>query len=47
MAAATGRPISFHHISKTGGTSLCNVAWQNGCRGPGMSKKDNCLLDPG
>lgn len=45
--AAAGRPISFHHISKTGGTSLCSVAWQNGCRGPGMSKKDNCLLDPG
>lgn len=47
VAAAAGRSISFHHISKTGGTSLCSVAWDNGCRGPGMSKKDNCLLDIG
>jgi len=47
VEAVSGKPISFHHISKTGGTTLCGVAWENGCRGPGMSKKDNCLLDTG
>jgi hypothetical protein len=45
VAAASGRPSKFHHISKAGGTTLCYLAFENGCSGPGMSKKDNCLLD--
>ncbi|KAF6264512.1 hypothetical protein COO60DRAFT_1457619 [Scenedesmus sp. NREL 46B-D3] len=41
------RPISFHHISKSGGTSMCQLARVNGCQGPLMTRADNCLLNKG
>jgi len=27
--------IYYHHLSKTGGTTVCQLAWGNGCRPPG------------
>ncbi|WIA08494.1 hypothetical protein OEZ85_007929 [Tetradesmus obliquus] len=47
LDAAVGRPISFHHISKSGGTSMCQLARFNGCQGPLMTRADNCLLNKG
>eukprot|EP00775_Hariotina_reticulata_P002572 gene2572-2874_t len=45
--SSAGRPISYHHISKSGGTSLCQLAGANRCKGPIMTKSVNCLLDTG
>lgn len=44
---SAGRPISFHHISKSGGTSVCQLARVNGCKGPVMNRAENCLLNKG
>ncbi|KAF6263667.1 hypothetical protein COO60DRAFT_381219 [Scenedesmus sp. NREL 46B-D3] len=42
---AKGRTVSFHHISKCGGTTMCQLAASNRCSNPSMDQERNCVLD--
>ncbi|KAF8072660.1 aspS [Scenedesmus sp. PABB004] len=42
---AKGRAVSFHHISKCGGTTMCQLAASNRCSNPSMDQERNCVLD--
>lgn len=44
VSRAKGRPISFHHISKCGGTTMCQLAAANKCSNPHMNIEKNCVL---
>jgi hypothetical protein len=37
--------VSFHHISKCGGTTMCQLAASNRCSNPSMDQERNCVLD--
>lgn len=38
------RVIEFLHVSKSGGTSICLLAGEAGCRNPDFNTKRNCLI---
>ncbi|KAF6264463.1 hypothetical protein COO60DRAFT_1698288 [Scenedesmus sp. NREL 46B-D3] len=42
---AQGRTISFHHISKCGGTTMCQLAAKNRCSNPHLTIEQNCVMD--
>lgn len=42
---AQGRTISFHHISKCGGTTMCQLAATNRCSNPHLTIEKNCVVD--
>jgi hypothetical protein len=42
---AQGRTISFHHISKCGGTTMCQLAATNRCSNPHLTIEKNCVMD--
>eukprot|EP00878_Enallax_costatus_P034486 GHUV01038242.1.p1 GENE.GHUV01038242.1~~GHUV01038242.1.p1 ORF type:complete len:424 (+),score=115.05 GHUV01038242.1:165-1436(+) len=42
---AHGRTISFHHISKCGGTTMCQLAAANRCSNPHLTVEKNCVMD--
>ncbi|KAF8072620.1 ASF1B [Scenedesmus sp. PABB004] len=42
---AQGRAISLHHISKCGGTTLCQLAATNKCANPHLDIEKNCVVD--
>ncbi|EFJ46165.1 hypothetical protein VOLCADRAFT_93305 [Volvox carteri f. nagariensis] len=42
-AAARGA-VQFFHISKSGGTNLCQAAGANGCASQGFDTRTNCLI---
>jgi hypothetical protein len=39
------RHVEFLHVSKSGGTSMCAVAQQNGCSNPRFDLDGNCLIE--
>lgn len=39
-----GRAVSFHHISKCGGTTMCQLAASNRCANPYLNQEKNCVL---
>lgn len=36
--------VQFFHISKSGGTNLCQTAQANGCSAEGFDLRANCLV---
>lgn len=42
---AKGRTVSLHHISKCGGTTMCQLAASNRCSNPHLSQEKNCVLN--
>lgn len=45
VAEAKGRTIAFHHVSKSGGTTMCQLAGENRCSNPAMDEEHNCVLN--
>lgn len=43
-AAALKGAVQFFHVSKSGGTNLCQSAEANGCSSRGFDYKTNCLM---
>ena len=43
-AALTKGNVELTHVSKCGGTSMCQLAMKNGCRNPDPSTLGNCLI---
>ncbi|EFJ42749.1 hypothetical protein VOLCADRAFT_107097 [Volvox carteri f. nagariensis] len=43
-AAQTKRIIEFFHVSKSGGTSFCQLAKMNGCRTQSFNSQRNCMI---
>jgi hypothetical protein len=42
---AKGRTVSLHHISKCGGTTMCQLAASNRCSNPHLNQEKNCVLN--
>ncbi|KAG2495554.1 hypothetical protein HYH03_006497 [Edaphochlamys debaryana] len=45
QAAVTKRIIEFFHVSKSGGTSFCQLGKVNGCKTEDFGTKGNCLIE--
>ncbi|GIL78200.1 hypothetical protein Vretimale_7584 [Volvox reticuliferus] len=43
-AAQTKRIIEFFHVSKSGGTSFCQLGRMNGCKTQSFGRQQNCLI---
>ncbi|KAG2450797.1 hypothetical protein HYH02_004634 [Chlamydomonas schloesseri] len=43
-AAKAKRVVEFAHVSKSGGTTMCQLAERNGCRTESFASYRNCLL---
>ncbi|GLC75884.1 hypothetical protein PLESTF_001700300 [Pleodorina starrii] len=43
-AAQTKRIIEFFHVSKSGGTSFCQLGRMNGCKTQSFDHRQNCLI---
>ncbi|KAG2445072.1 hypothetical protein HYH02_008939 [Chlamydomonas schloesseri] len=43
-AAQTKRIVEFFHVSKSGGTSFCQLGRLNGCKTEGFGWRQNCLI---
>eukprot|EP00798_Chlamydomonas_sp_ICE-L_P002687 gene2688-12920_t len=43
-AAALKGAVQFFHISKSGGTNLCQAAQANGCSTEGFDERKNCMI---
>ncbi|GLI63320.1 hypothetical protein VaNZ11_006236 [Volvox africanus] len=43
-AAQTKRIIEFFHVSKSGGTSFCQLGKMNGCKTQSFGRQQNCLI---
>jgi hypothetical protein len=43
-STATKGVVQFFHISKSGGTNLCQSAEANGCSTEGFDERLNCLV---
>lgn len=44
QAAQTKRIVEFFHVSKSGGTSFCQLGRLNGCKTEGFDSHRNCLI---
>lgn len=44
LAAQSKRILEFFHVSKSGGTSFCQLGRLNGCQTESFSTKQNCLM---
>ncbi|KAG2430844.1 hypothetical protein HXX76_009818 [Chlamydomonas incerta] len=44
QAAQTKRIVEFFHVSKSGGTSFCQLGRLNGCKTEGFGWRQNCLI---
>lgn len=44
QAAQTKRIIEFFHVSKSGGTTFCQLGQRNGCKTQSFDHRQNCLI---
>ncbi|PNH08059.1 hypothetical protein TSOC_005418 [Tetrabaena socialis] len=43
-AAVTKRIVEFMHVSKSGGTSFCQLGRMNGCKSESFGLRENCMI---